>query len=137
MHISSLLTFTTISMVTQTNQEIDHKLILDEDISVFNSIRSLVKRRAGNGDRTDRPKVAWVPIETRNISEVVSKILEGNEERLVRIGKMLTESYEKMARDTEEGQAKIRQLEENSSIYCISAILITIFVTFHLMITYL
>ncbi|KAE9414506.1 hypothetical protein Angca_000827, partial [Angiostrongylus cantonensis] len=63
----------------------------------------------------DRSKVAWVPIETRNISEVVSKILEGNEERLVRIGKMLTESYEKMARDTEEGQAKIRQLEGNGS----------------------
>ncbi|EYB87107.1 hypothetical protein Y032_0268g790 [Ancylostoma ceylanicum] len=40
----------------------------------------------------DRPRVAWVPIESRNISEVVSKALEGSEERLVRIGKMLSVS---------------------------------------------
>ncbi|KIH51745.1 hypothetical protein ANCDUO_18162, partial [Ancylostoma duodenale] len=39
---------------------------------------------------SDRPRVAWVPIESRNISEVVSKALEGSEERLVRIGKMLS-----------------------------------------------
>ncbi|KAK6760152.1 hypothetical protein RB195_021597 [Necator americanus] len=72
----------------------------------------------GDQDDQDRPRVAWVPIETRNISEVVGKALEGSEERLVRIGKMLSDSYDKMARDTEEGQAKIRQLEEgnNSSI---------------------
>ncbi|EYB87108.1 hypothetical protein Y032_0268g790 [Ancylostoma ceylanicum] len=63
----------------------------------------------------DRPRVAWVPIESRNISEVVSKALEGSEERLVRIGKMLSDSYDKMARDTEEGQAKIRQLEDSNT----------------------
>ncbi|CAJ0608820.1 unnamed protein product [Cylicocyclus nassatus] len=62
----------------------------------------------------DRPRVAWVPIETRNISDVVSKALEGSEERLVRIGKMLSDSYDKMARDSEEGQQKIRQLETTS-----------------------
>ncbi|KHJ99484.1 hypothetical protein OESDEN_00520 [Oesophagostomum dentatum] len=64
----------------------------------------------------DRPKVAWVPIETRNISEAVTKALEGSEERLVRIGKMLSDSYDKMARDSEEGQQKIRQLEETSNL---------------------
>lgn len=63
----------------------------------------------------DRPRVAWVPIETRNISELVGKALEGSEERLVRIGKMLTESYDKITRDTEEGEAKIRQLEETNA----------------------
>ncbi|XGW35501.1 hypothetical protein V3C99_019043 [Haemonchus contortus] len=77
----------------------------------------------------DRPRVAWVPIETRNISEVVGKALEGSEERLVRIGKMLTESYDKMARDTEEGEAKIRELEELSSSSTVSS-MITVFTIF-------
>ncbi|KAK5964205.1 hypothetical protein GCK32_003518 [Trichostrongylus colubriformis] len=84
----------------------------------------------------DRPRVAWVPIESRNISEVVGKALEGSEERLVRIGKMLTESYDKMARDTEEGEAKIRELEEfsSSSIVTpmITAIMISILGYFYL-----
>ncbi|CAI4233106.1 unnamed protein product [Auanema sp. JU1783] len=60
------------------------------------------------------PKVAWVPIVQRNMTETINKALEGNEDKIARISKMLEKSYEQISHDIAEGQTLMHELELKS-----------------------
>ncbi|CAD6190508.1 unnamed protein product [Caenorhabditis auriculariae] len=75
-------------------------------------ISSLLASEEVEEEDEEKPHVAWVPIVKRdkNISAAIGESLtEVEEEKLERIGKMLAESYDKMDRDANEGETKIKE----------------------------